>query len=135
MVVVLVLAQVLGKVRYAPRENRDLHLGRPRVPLVRPVLSDDLLFVLNYSQLLLSPLCSLLSLFNPFDPLCYHMHQLVSCAKHHRSARSERYDPGLLYVAPNLPYKLIYARESPLLPYALHEADVHNAPVEIPLEI
>jgi hypothetical protein len=57
---VLVLAQMLRKVTYAPREHRDLHLGRPRVPLVRPVLLNDLLFVLNYSQLLLSPLCSLL---------------------------------------------------------------------------
>ena len=135
MVVVLVLAQVLRQVTYAPREYRDLHLGRPRVPLVRPVLSDDLLFVLNYSQLLLSPLCSLLSLFNPFDPLCYHMHQLVSCTNGPRSAESTSYDSGLLYVAPNLPYELIYARESPLLPYALLEADVHNAPVEIPFEI
>src|SRR5918993_2081636 len=135
MVVVLVLAQVLGKVRYAPREHRDLHLGRPRVPLVRPVLLNNLLFVLNYSQLLLSPLCSLLSLFNPFDPLCYHMHQLVSCAKVHTSALSESYCPGLLDVAPNLPYKLIYSRESSLLPYTLYEADVNNAPVEIPLEI
>jgi hypothetical protein len=60
MVVVLVLAQVLREVRYAPREHRDLHLGRPRVPLVRPVLLNDLFFVLNYSRVPLSPLCSLL---------------------------------------------------------------------------
>src|SRR3712207_5247306 len=56
VVVVLVLAQVLGEVRYTPREHRYLHLGRPRVVLVGPVLPDDLLFVLNYRQLLLSPL-------------------------------------------------------------------------------
>ena len=135
MVVVLVLAQVLGKVGYAPREHRDLHLGRSRVPLVRPVLLNDLLFVLYYSQLLLSPLYSLLSRFNPFDPLCYHMHQLVSGANGPPSAQSTSYDPGLFYVAPNLSYELIDARESSLLPYALQEADVDHAPVEIPLEV
>ena len=32
------------------------------------------------------------------------------------SAQSISYDPGLPYVAPNLPYELIYARESSLLP-------------------
>ena len=60
MVVVLVLAQVLRKVTYAPREHRDLNLGRARVSLVRTVLLNDLLFVLNNSQLLRSPLYSLL---------------------------------------------------------------------------
>src|SRR3712207_3342259 len=56
MIVVLVLAQVLRQVRYAPREHRDLHLRRPRVALVGPVLPDRLFFVLHYRQLLLSPL-------------------------------------------------------------------------------
>jgi hypothetical protein len=58
--IVLVLAQVLREVRYAPRQHRDLYLGRPRVVLVRPVLLDDRFFMRYYSQLLLSPLCSLL---------------------------------------------------------------------------
>src|SRR5688572_24606605 len=63
------------------------------------------------------------------------MHQLVSCAKDSGSARSTNYDPGLLYVAPNLLCELVDARESSLLPNTLHEADVYNAPVEIPLEV
>src|SRR5215208_4490779 len=52
-----------------------------------------------------------------------------------RSARSTSYDPGLLHVAPNLLCELVDARESSLLPNTLHEADVYNAPVEIPLEV
>src|SRR3712207_5066939 len=56
VIVVLVLAQVLSEVRYSLGEHRDLHLRRPRVVLVGPVLPDDLLFVLNYRQLPLSPL-------------------------------------------------------------------------------
>src|SRR5215207_5198531 len=52
-----------------------------------------------------------------------------------RSVRSTSYDPSLLYVAPNLFCKLVDARESSLLPDTLHEADVYNAPVEIPLEV
>src|SRR5215218_11200404 len=75
------------------------------------------------------------SLFNPFGPLCYHMHQLVSCAKDARSARSTSYDPGLLNVAPNLLCEFVDARESSLLPNTLHEADVYNAPIEITLEV
>ena len=63
------------------------------------------------------------------------MHQLVSCTNGPRSAESTSYDSGLLYVAPNLPYELIYARESSLLPDTLHEADIYNAPVEVALEI
>src|SRR5829696_6520418 len=42
--------------RYTPREYRDLHLRRSRVALVGTVLLDYLFFVLNYRQLLLSPL-------------------------------------------------------------------------------
>src|SRR5215204_7338922 len=38
MVVVLVLAQVVRKVSYTPREHSDLHLRRPGVAFVRPVL-------------------------------------------------------------------------------------------------
>src|ERR671912_1643138 len=75
------------------------------------------------------------SLYKPFGPLCYHMHQLVSCAKDPGSALSTNYDPGLLYVAPNLLCELVDARESSLLPNTPHEADVYNAPVEIPLEV
>src|SRR5215212_6003638 len=63
------------------------------------------------------------------------MHQLVSCTNGPRSAQSTSYNPGLLYVAPNLSRELIDTRESSLLPYALHEADVYNASVEIPLEV
>src|SRR5918994_5287308 len=51
------------------------------------------------------------------------------------SAPSGHYYPGLLYVTPNLLCELIHARETSLLPYALHEADVHDAPVEVTLEI
>src|SRR5215203_507530 len=75
------------------------------------------------------------SIFKSFDPLCYHMHQLVSCAKVPRSARSTSYDPGLFYVSPNLFCEYVDARESSLLPNTLHEADVYNPPVEIPLEV
>src|SRR5215211_1513628 len=42
--------------RYAPREYRNLYLRRSRVALVGTVLLDYLFFVLNYRQLLLSPL-------------------------------------------------------------------------------
>jgi hypothetical protein len=77
MVVVLVLAQVVRKMRNAPREHRDLHLRRPGVALVRPVLPYYLLFVLNYRPLPLSPLflTMFLSLVNA---ICYHMHQIAS---------------------------------------------------------
>jgi len=51
------------------------------------------------------------------------------------SAQSISYDPGLPDVAPNLPYELIYARESSLLPDTLHEADVYDTPVKVTLEI
>jgi hypothetical protein len=44
-------------------------------------------------------------------------------------------DPCLLHVPPDLAGELIEARESSLFPYALHEADVYDAPVEITLEI
>src|ERR687889_80587 len=51
------------------------------------------------------------------------------------SAPSGHHDPGLLHVAPDLPRERIHAREASLLPYARHEANVHNAPVEVTLEI
>jgi hypothetical protein len=74
-----VLAQVLGKVRYAPREHRDLHLGRPCIGRVRPVLLYYLFFVLDCRQLPLSPLLLALSLcLCLFNAICYHMHQIVS---------------------------------------------------------
>jgi len=60
MEIVLVLAQVLREVRYAPRQHCDLHLWRTSIFLVRPVLLNDLFFMRYYSQLRLSPLCSLL---------------------------------------------------------------------------
>src|SRR5215207_9407442 len=44
-------------------------------------------------------------------------------------------DPCLLHVPPDLAGELIEARESSLFPYALHKADVYDAPVEITLEI
>src|SRR3712207_5270232 len=68
---------MLRKMRYTPREHRHLHLGRPRVVLVGPVLPDDLLFVLDYRQLLLSPLLLFSSTLglSPFKAICYHMHQ------------------------------------------------------------
>ncbi len=43
--------------------------------------------------------------------------------------------PCLLYVAPDLAFELIDAREASLFPYALHEADVYHAPVEVSLEV
>jgi hypothetical protein len=68
---------VVRKVSYTPREHSDLHLRRPGVALVRPVLPYYLLFVLNYRQLLLSPLflTIFLSLVND---ICYHTHQIAS---------------------------------------------------------
>jgi len=51
MEIVLVFAQMLGEVPDARREQRDLHLGRPRVAIVRRVLLDYSLFVLYYRQL------------------------------------------------------------------------------------
>src|SRR5918995_756715 len=60
MVIVLVLAQMFRKVRYAPREHRYLHLRRPRVAFVRAVLLYNLRFLFSHSQLLVSPLHLLL---------------------------------------------------------------------------
>src|SRR5918995_1922980 len=44
-------------------------------------------------------------------------------------------EPGLLYVALGLLFEFVDAREATLFPYALHEADVNHAPVEIALEV
>src|SRR5215210_2894333 len=53
----------------------------------------------------------------------------------HRLPETFGENPGLLYVAPDLPGELIDSREASLFPYAFHEADVYHAPVQIPLEI
>src|SRR5215210_5872022 len=57
------LAHVLGQMPDARREQRDLHLGRPRITVLSRVLPHYLffvLFVLYYRQLLSSPLCSVI---------------------------------------------------------------------------
>src|SRR5215212_2586809 len=125
MVVVLVLAQVLRKVRYAPREHRDLHLRRARVALVGPVLPYYLYFVLNCRQLLLSPLSLSVSLSQPIQPYMLP----------HASDSIVRYPPGLFYVARYLLFELLDPGEPLLLPYPPDEAHVHHTPVEIPLEV
>src|SRR5829696_4411462 len=79
VVVVLVFAQVLRKMRYAPREHRDLHLRRPRVVLVSPILLNRLFFVLNCSQLLLSPLFLCLSISS------YSTLYATTCIRSYRS--------------------------------------------------
>src|SRR5215217_576041 len=80
MVVVLVLAQVVRKMSYTTREHGDLHLRRPCVALVRPVLPYYLLFVLNYRQLLLSPLVLSISLsLNSQNHMLSHASDRIVC--------------------------------------------------------
>src|SRR5215210_6524447 len=96
MEIVLVRAQVVRKVRYALGEYRHLDLRRPRVALVRPMLLDDLLLAFYNSQLLPSPLSSLLcsllcSDLTLFNPLCYHTYLMPSP---HRRGRFTRCLPS-----------------------------------------
>src|SRR5215203_1128867 len=84
MVIVLVLAQMLGKVRNAPREHRNLHLGRPRVPLVRAVLPYNLRFLFSHNQLLVSPLYLVLSCLTNSTPYATTRNELGI----------SNYDPG-----------------------------------------
>src|SRR5215203_1154008 len=110
MVVVLVLAQVVRKMRYTPREHGDLHLGRPCVAFVRPVLPYYLLFVLNYRQLLLSPLflAIYLSLVNV---ICYHTYQIASFANRLASSTSREIWPFSSSTPENLFSSRIFSRK------------------------
>src|SRR3712207_5306240 len=125
VVIVLVFAQVLGKVRYAPRENRDLDLGRPGVAVVGAMLPDYLLLVLNCGQLPLSPLYLSVSAFQPIQRYMLP----------HVSDRIFRYAPDLLDVARDLLYELLHPRKPLLPPYPPDEADVDYAPVQVAVEV
>jgi hypothetical protein len=69
MEIVLVNAQVLRKMLDTTGEHRDLNLRRPGIALVRRVLLDYRVFVLDYRQLLFSPLCPLV--FQPVSLIIY----------------------------------------------------------------
>src|ERR671917_1294843 len=88
VVIVLVLAQVLGKMRYAPREHRDLHLRRPRVALVRPVLPYYLFFTLHYRQLLFLLFCSISTYSTLYATTCIKSYRSLSAGPLPRPALS-----------------------------------------------
>ncbi len=121
MEIVLVNAQVLREVLYTTSEHRDLNFRRPRVALVGRVLLDYQVFVLDYRQLLSSPLCSLVS--QPVSLFIYMLPRASNALINHFL--------GLHDVPCYLLLKLIEAGEALLRSQALDEGNVDYFSVQV----